>query len=51
MLQITLKDDLVTTLDLYTQCTTPSVTVEKKSSAHAHGEVARGGNFKHFKFL
>ena len=40
-------DGRVTTL--YTPWTTPSVTIARNSSAHAHGEVVRGGNFKHFK--
>ena len=41
---------------LYTPWSTPSVTVAKNSSVyalhssvHAHGEVIRGGIFKHFK--
>ena len=44
---VTLKHDRVTTL--YTLWTTPSVTVVKLSSVHAHGVVTRGRNFKHFK--
>ena len=54
MSRVTPKYDGVTTL--YTPWATPSVTVAKKlicgcshSSAHAHGTIFKGRNFKHFK--
>ena len=44
---ITPKDGQITTL--YTQSTTPSVTVIKNSSLYAHYEMISGRNFKHFQ--
>ena len=43
---ITPRHAQVTTL--YTPWTTPSVSISQNPSARAHGEMVRGGNFKHF---